>query len=107
MIPAEERLGRLGLVVPGVLVGLLLVVDDCDDGRGARFGLDRLGEGRVAIGFALRPLPVDVDLRQQQAACLGLDLEGRLAAGLGLPDQGVALDSVLVDLEQILGTRGP
>ena len=68
--------------------------------------VDRLGEGRVAVGIALRPLPVDVDLRQQQAACLRLDLERRLAPGLGLPDQRVVLDGVLVDLEQILGTRG-
>ena len=74
---------------------------------GVALSVDRLGEGRVAVGVALRPLPVDVDLGQQQAACLGLDLERRLAPGLGLPDQGVVLDGVLVNLEQILGARGP
>ncbi len=104
LIPSEERLGRLGLVLPEVRVGLLVVVDDRDDRRRTRVvvGVDGLGEGGVAVGIAVRPLPVDVELRQQQAAGLRLDLERGLAAGVRLADHRVVLDGVLIDIEQVI-----
>ena len=107
LVPAEEGLGELYLVVPEVGVRLLAVVDDRDHGRRVRIVVEvhRLVEGRVAFGLACRELARRVDLGKEQAACLRLRLECGEPAGVGLEDQRVTLDGGLVDLEEVLRAR--
>ena len=100
--PVEHCLRELPTDVPEVRIGLLLVAHDGDDRR--RTGVDRLVERRFAVRVARGVGAVRAQLRKQGPECLGLDLECRQPAGVGLQDRRVALGRGLVNLHQVLRT---